>query len=54
MLPWMIEELKRKERSQRDNRIPLHAPLHNPHLTGSVEQVKKKERRGSVEIDYSL
>ncbi len=54
MLPWMIEDIKERERMRRDNRTPLHAPLHKPCLTGSVEQVKEKERRGSVDIDYSL
>ena len=54
MLPWMIEKVKEEERPKGGRQIPLHLPLESPYLTGSVEHVKEKEKRGSVDIDYSL
>ena len=54
MLPWMIEKVKEDEKVAEGKQIPLHLPLPTSHLTGSLEQVKEIERRGSVDIDYSF
>lgn len=54
MLPWMIEKIKEEDKVAEGKQLPLHLPLPVSHLTSSIEQVKKKEKRGSVEIDYSL
>jgi len=50
----MIEKLKEKERSDEGKQIPLYLPLEAPELTGSIERAKEEEKRGSVDIDYSL
>ena len=54
MLPWMIEKIKENERSEASKQIPLYLPLENPCLTGSAEQTKEREERGTVDINYSL
>tara|TARA_R100000005_G_C4811036_1_gene97465 strand:- start:214 stop:378 length:165 start_codon:yes stop_codon:yes gene_type:complete len=54
MLPWEIEIVKEKEVPVREKQIPLYLPLEYPRLTGSTEQIKEKEKKGSVDIDYSL
>ena len=52
--PWSIEILKREKKRKESSGIPLYLPLVKNPLTGSIGQAKKKERRGSAKIDYSL
>ena len=53
MEPWMIEKLREEERRKKPSRIPLYLPLVENPLTGSSDEVKKKEN-GTAIVDYTL
>lgn len=49
MKPWLIEELKKKQRDQKEERVFLEIPLELPVLE-SEEDVESENKRGIIII----